>query len=178
MNWQRFSSLDYIGFIIMVLGGLIMAFSKPIFPILNPENVTEIGFIYTFAGFGASIIGAGLGILGLSAGNKATEIAKESDKRMKAIGDLNFHERMGMLEVHIRNIRNNEKPLPNQIYHDVNACVLLQDWISKNDIEMLRTSIRDIVAAAEEYKGTKIWETNQYESMVGKLTQLEKQLKN
>jgi hypothetical protein len=172
----QLTSLDWTGVATGIAGFLLMILPGIIYIQLTPNDINKINFIYTFAGVGFGIIGAGIGLLGLSSARKAMDISNRSDEKMTAISYLEFHEKMGMRVIHDQTILTNMSVLPDRIVHNISAIALLKTWLKQIDRDEMKNSIRKIISSAGQYKDTQIWNDKNYEEMINKLNIILKEL--
>jgi len=172
------TAMTYVGLSCVLIGVLAIVIPYIInVDRLKPALVDAILFKYTLGGFGVGAIGVGIAFWSLSVAQRAQIVTEASDDKMRAMAGLEFDEKMAVLESHIYRIRCNERPLSEQIYHDLKACVRLQEWIDEGDVEILRAKIQRLKEAIKEYKGTEHWQTNKYEELLSRLEALEQQVK-
>jgi len=120
-----------------------------------------------------------LGLFSVALGLVAISIGGKADLRMRAMANLEFDEKMGVIQTHIERIKKNMNPVADQIYYDVSGCVRLQNWMGKSERTKLREKIFDIIKAMEWYKDNErqIWEESKYADLTKQLRTLEQQVK-
>lgn len=85
----------------------------------------------------------GLGILSLLVSAFAVWLAIVSDRRMKALSNLQFQEKLAVMASHLKNLRVDKSPLgAEKILNDFEAASYLRKYVAKEKQEKLICGIR------------------------------------
>ena len=118
--------------------------------------------------FGIAIFGIGTGFIGLGE-------AKKSDKRMQAMANLEFYEKIAVIESYLESvIRKTEQANPeverayaNRIYYDIKGAKQLKEWVKDPEIkETLNKETQKLL--------DKLLEGQKYENLIKRLQQIQK----
>jgi hypothetical protein len=88
-----------------------------------------------------------------------------------------FEQRLQLLESYPQQIRANMGPKPEDIVHDVQACVRIQGWVRRRDIRALRAAIKEIRHAMDQFRDTEAWEEKGYDKLYPMLELLELEIR-
>jgi len=111
-----------------------------------------------------SMLGLGIGIIAFVVGAMSMKISTESDKRMKAMANLEFYEKIAVIQGYLENaIRTNSPSNPeadrayaDRIYYDIKGAKQLEEWVKDPNIKQtLNEEIQrllDKVLAGQTYE--------------------------
>lgn len=109
-------------------------------------------------------VGLGFGVMSFGVGGLAFGISKISDERLKAISNMQFYEKIAIIQNYITDFdkpndkANFDKDYANKIFYDVTAAKQLSQWVSPKIKENLNIEIQhllDIIPAEPEYENLK-----------------------
>ena len=103
---------------------------------------------YDIVNFGVGAIGISVAILALGIAVKSGEIAEESDKRMKAMANLEFYEKMAVIDAYTSDIGKEPEAYANRIYHDIRGALELKEYVEpaiKDKLDEKIKAMKDIV---------------------------------
>lgn len=104
--------------------------------------------------FDKSYISIPIAVISIGISCFALSIANESELRMKALTNLNYYEKMAMLEGYkhrnvYEEIEENKRHL-NRIYYDIQAISQLDQWVDGEKIEKRKESVHEVKALAKD----------------------------
>lgn len=99
---------------------------------------------YDVVNFGASAIGIGIAFLSL-------DIASQSDNRMKAMANLEFHEKIAVLENYLVSVRLGRRVVVKSLGHDVDGAMQLRKFVEPDLEADLKQKLKELVAEAFQY---------------------------
>ena len=123
----------------MVLLGLLLILLHRVQP--NISNLVG----YDVVNFGASAIGIGIAFWSL-------DIALASDNRMKAIANLEFREKMAVIEDYLSQVRNKEDVVVKALGHEIDAVKQLEKFVGPQLNHELGEKLEELVDEAKKYE--------------------------
>lgn len=131
-----FPRLQYVGVTVVVIG--IVALT--LYSIAGPQIKETL--TYDLVGFGVGAIGTGVGIIAIS-------IAKESDKRMAAMADLQFDQALSALVDY-------SEPAESwkDMYYHARGALQLAPWATEEKKRELKRVLKEVMRQAQADKET------------------------
>ena len=131
-------------------------------------------YAYLFS-VGIATFGIRTGFIGLGIAKQSRRIASQSDDRMQAMANLEFHEKKAVIEAYISDIYKARSKIEEaldahakRIYHDVKGAKELKNYVDPQLRTQLDEEINKLKNIANE-------EPTKYKELIEKLTQLQKE---
>jgi hypothetical protein len=134
--------------------GIIGIIALLLYPLVRGVPLEIVGY---------NIVGFGVGAIGIAVGIYSTTVAKESDRRIAAIANLEYYEKMAVIESYIKQV-NESLPLPdktskeafaNRIFNDIKGAKELEPYVKPEVKDKLNSQIiklKSIVSGKEPWK--------------------------
>jgi len=133
----RGHDLMSMGFAMLLVGLCFLLVGR-----MQPNISSLVG--YDVTNFGASAIGIGIAFFGL-------DIARTSDNRMKAIANLEFYEKMAMIENYLSQVRNNQNVVVKALGYDVDGVKALGKFVEPQLKKELDKKLEELEAEAKKH---------------------------
>lgn len=100
-------------------------------------------------------VGLGLGLISISIAVYALMTSQQSDKKMKAMANMEFLEKMAMIADYMHDIQQNKPVVPDRLYYDIRGAMHLTEYVDpeiKGNLNMKIEAMRDSVTGDPKYK--------------------------
>ena len=94
------------------------------------------------------IVGIGLSLIGIAIAAIALMVSTESDDRMKAMANLEFYEKIAVIEAHIAHVGNRCPIVVGTVYNDVKAAMQLKKWVNPTIKRQLDEKVQELISVA------------------------------
>jgi len=131
--------------------GLLIAFLTIYFQFCTTIQTT---IRLTILSIGIALIGVGFTLVAKGIAEVSWKIAFDSDERMRAMANLEFYEKMAMIQVYItcmcqKGTDEYNKAYADRIFYDLKGAKQLEEWVKDPEIaKMLDDGIKTLIAKA------------------------------
>jgi len=94
------------------------------------------------------IVGIGIGLVSIAIADFAWMVSTESDDRMKAMANLEFYEKIAVIETHIANVRKGDPIVVGTVYNDIKAAMQLKKWVNPTIKQQLDDKVHELINVA------------------------------
>lgn len=155
--------------------GLLVAFLTIYFQFCTTLDTT---IRLTILSIGIGLIGVGFTLVAKGIAETSWKISSDSDKRMAAMANLEFHEKIAVVEAYISDIYIGRSEAGKaleahaaRIYHDIKGAKELNRYVDPEIKNQLDEEIKKLKNIAEQ-------EQEKYKKLIEKLKDLQKENKN
>ena len=96
----------------------------------------------------ARIVGIGFSLVSISIAGFALSVSRESGDRMKAMANLEFYEKIGVLEYHIENVKNGNSIVVGTVCNDIRGAMQLKNYVEPTVKQRLDDKIQELIEVA------------------------------
>ena len=150
---------EHFGIYLMSLGLLILAISFVLI-LVHAENILNL------ISFGLALLFGGVGFV-------AVYMGAQSDKRITAMAELEYNEKMAILSANVTQIRTNPFHTDTRgISYYIRSVSKLVRWIEPEEVNRLATLLTELKGAVGEFQAStkpETWEESGYPSLMAEL---------
>lgn len=128
----------YISIILLLIIGFLMTLLSS-----NRDLWATVHWDLAVFSVGVSIISLGIAILALY-------YSQKSDKRMQAMADLEFYEKIAVIENYLFAIKNHQTFAADAVYYDIKAAMQLIRYASTDAKTLLKSKIQQTIGNASQ----------------------------
>jgi len=139
-NWEK-AGYSLIGF------GFLVMFTTLYFQYCTTVEAT---FRWTILSAGIGIVGIGIAMIAKGIAEVSWKIGHESDERMKAMANLEFYEKMAVVENYKSFVShsNGQNVIVEAIYNDIKGAKQLKKYVKPEIEQELNTKIQELIDVA------------------------------
>jgi len=97
-----------------------------------------------------TVVGVGLGSVSLAAATLALLISTNSDKRMKAMANMEFYEKMAVLDGYVVEQGKQDQRSADRVYHDVKGALQLIEYVDPMIAGQLTDRIKEMIGTIDK----------------------------